>query len=106
MGVLACDHPDLPAFLRAKAGRRRWPTLNLSVALSDRFLRAVENDEAWTLRHACPPAGGQASQRGVRGDDGTWPYARLPARRLWEALTAAACRDAEPGCCSWTRSMR
>ena len=72
MGVLACDHPDLPAFLRAKAGRRRWPTLNLSVALSDRFLRAVENDEAWTLRHACPPAGGQASQRGVRGDDGTW----------------------------------
>lgn len=97
MGVLACDHPDLPAFLRAKAGRRRWPTLNLSVALSDRFLRAVENDEAWTLRHACPPAGGQASQRGVRGDDGTWPYARLPARRLWEALTAAACRDAEPG---------
>lgn len=106
MGVLACDHPDLPAFLHAKAGRRRWPTLNLSVALSDRFLRAVENDEAWTLRHACPPAGGQASQRGVRGDHGTWPYARLPARRLWEALTAAACRDAEPGCCSWTRSMR
>ena len=26
MGVLACDHPDLPAFLHAKAGRRRWPT--------------------------------------------------------------------------------
>ena len=48
MGVLACDHPDLPAFLHAKAGQRRWPTLNLSVALSDRFLRAVENDEAWT----------------------------------------------------------
>ena len=38
-----------PARLPARqGGRRRWPTLNLSVALSDRFLRAVENDEAWT----------------------------------------------------------
>ena len=90
MGVLACDHPDLPAFLHAKAGRRRWPTLNLSVALSDRFLRAVENDEAWTsmparrradrhhseacvatMEHGPMPAGaaavGGADRRGLPG---------------------------------------
>lgn len=97
MAVLACDHPDLPAFLRAKAGRRRWPTFNLSVALSDRFLRAVELDGPWDLRHASRPAPGVAAPQGGRGGDGAWCYARLPARQLWDWLTAAAWRDAEPG---------
>lgn len=97
MAVLACDHPDLPAFLRAKAGRRRWPTFNLSVALSDRFLRAVEHDASWDLRHACPPAAGALSPRAARDSDGCWRYTRLPARQLWEWITSAAWRDAEPG---------
>ena len=105
MGVLACDHPDLPAFLRAKAGRRRWPTLNLSVALSDRFLRAVENDEAWTLRHACRRRADRHHSEACVATMEPGPM-RLPARRLWEALTAAACRTLNRGCCSWTRSMR
>ena len=81
MGVLACDHPDLPAFLHAKAGRRRWPTLNLSVALSDRFLRAVENDEAWTLRRL--PAGGRTG---------------ITARRAWRPWNMALCACRRGGC--------
>ena len=93
MGVLACDHPDLPAFLHACRIFAPLADLNLSVALSDRFLRAVENDEAWTLRHACPPAGGQASQRGVRGDHGTWPYAASPGA----AAVGGADRRGLPG---------
>lgn len=97
MAVLACDHPDLPAFLRAKAGRRRWPTFNLSVALSDRFLRAVEHDAPWELRHACLPAPGAASPQAGRASDGSWCYARLPARQLWDWIINAAWRDAEPG---------
>lgn len=97
MAVLGCDHPDLPEFLGAKAGRRRWPTFNLSVALSDRFLRAVEQDASWDLRHACPPAPGAAGPQAGRDSDGCWRYTRLPARQLWEQITAAAWRDAEPG---------
>lgn len=97
MAVLACDHPDLPAFLRAKAGRRRWPTFNLSVALSDRFLRAVEQDQPWDLRHASPPPPAAASPQAGRDGDGAWRYARLPARQLWDWICTAAWRDAEPG---------
>ena len=93
MAVLRCDHPDLIAFVDAKRGRRRWQTFNVSVAVTDAFMRAIMEDADWPLVHRAAPA--QASA--IHLDDGTWLYGRIPARTLWRAIVDAARESAEPG---------
>src|SRR6476469_3645370 len=49
MATLRCDHPDIEAFIDAKADPARLRNFNLSVLVTDAFIRAVRNDEAWDL---------------------------------------------------------
>src|SRR5258707_5140905 len=42
MGTLRCDHPDIEAFIAAKADPRRLRMVNLSVLVSDEFMGAAE----------------------------------------------------------------
>ena len=41
MGVLRCDHPDIIDFIEAKVGSNAFRNFNLSVGVTDAFLRAV-----------------------------------------------------------------
>jgi ribonucleoside-diphosphate reductase alpha chain len=50
MGVLRVDHPDVLDFVDAKLGGG-LANFNLSVGVTDAFMRAVEQDEAYELRH-------------------------------------------------------
>jgi hypothetical protein len=52
MATLRCDHPDIEAFIDAKADAARLRNFNLSVLVTDAFIRAVRNDEAWDLSFA------------------------------------------------------
>lgn len=97
MAVLRCDHPDLLDFITAKRGRRRWRTFNVSVAVTDAFIRAVMNDGAWVLRHRATPSAHRLATGAHRLADGDWCYATLPARRLWSAIASCARESAEPG---------
>ena len=47
MATLRCDHPDIEAFIDAKADPARLRNFNLSVLVTDAFIRAVRNDAAW-----------------------------------------------------------
>ncbi|MBK6395633.1 MAG: hypothetical protein IPF73_13855 [Betaproteobacteria bacterium] len=49
MGVLACDHPDIHAFVAAKRVAGRLTHFNVSVLVQDAFMRAVAGDGPWTL---------------------------------------------------------
>src|SRR5262249_8143405 len=79
MATLRCDHPDIEAFIDAKADPARLRNFNLSVLLTDAFIRAVHHDETWDLTFD-----GQA-------------YRPLPARALWEGMMRATYDSAEPG---------
>ena len=49
MGVLRADHPDIRSFIKCKTEEGNITNFNISVALTDKFLNAVENDETYEL---------------------------------------------------------
>ncbi|XPV76434.1 MAG: vitamin B12-dependent ribonucleotide reductase [Desulfovibrio sp.] len=49
MGILRVDHPDIITFIRAKEREGELNNFNLSVGLTEKFMKAVENDEEYDL---------------------------------------------------------
>ena len=49
MGVLRVDHPDIEEFVSIKRAPEELTNFNLSVALTDRFMRACEQDGPFSL---------------------------------------------------------
>ncbi len=79
MATLACDHPDIEAFIEAKRQPGRLRMFNLSVLISDAFMDAVKQDAPWQLKF-----GGTA-------------YKTIRARELWDAIMRSTFAFAEPG---------
>lgn len=51
LSILNIDHPDIEEFIEYKKGREnnKLTQFNISVGITDRFMKAVENDEDWNL---------------------------------------------------------
>lgn len=49
MGILRIDHPDILDFINAKKGTGKFSNFNLSVALTDIFMQALEDDKEYPL---------------------------------------------------------
>jgi len=79
MATLACDHPDIEAFIEAKREPGRLRMFNLSVLVTDAFMQAVKEDAPWPLTF------GGVSYKTVR------------ARELWDKIMRATYGFAEPG---------
>ena len=79
MATLRCDHPDIEAFIDAKADAARLRNFNLSVLVTDAFVRAARNDQDWPLVFA-----GKT-------------YRTVRARALWDRMMRATYDYAEPG---------
>lgn len=79
MGVLRVDHPDIEEFIHAKQNQTRLTGFNLSIAVTDEFMRAVESGEGFMLRW--------------NGQD----YREVDARALWETIMRSTWDWAEPG---------
>ena len=47
MCSISCDHPDIEEFIKLKTDVNKATTANLSIRVSDDFMRAVENNEDW-----------------------------------------------------------
>lgn len=47
MAILSVTHPDFLEFLEVKLNRKELTNFNISVAITKRFISAVENDEEW-----------------------------------------------------------
>jgi ribonucleoside-diphosphate reductase alpha chain len=97
MGVLRCDHPDIEEFIHAKdAGDLK--NFNLSVGVTDAFMRAVQNNAEFSLLHHAEPGLAQKAAGAYQDKDrGPWIYRRLPARDLWDQIMRSTYDHAEPG---------
>ncbi|MBX9297007.1 adenosylcobalamin-dependent ribonucleoside-diphosphate reductase [Chromobacterium vaccinii] len=101
MGVLDVSHPDVEDFIHAKdQGDLR--NFNISVGVSDDFMRAVEADADWQLTHAVEPMS-DAFPDSFRREDGLWVYRTVRARELWRQIMESTYDHAEPGVLFMTR---
>jgi len=81
MAVLRVDHPDILEFIHCKTNEDAVTNFNISVGVTDAFMRAVEEDGTIDL---------------VNPQDGeVWKTVR--AREIFDEIVAGAHRNGEPG---------
>ena len=97
MGVLRIDHPDVLEFITAKRTLGRWNNFNVSVGVSDAFMKAVEKDGDIELIHKAKPGELLIASGATQRADGLWIYKTLKARDIWDAVMQSAYDFAEPG---------
>ncbi len=81
MGIMRVDHPDILDFIAAKQQDDRLNNFNISVAVTDSFMRAVENDEDYALVN---PRSGDVVKR-------------LHARKVFRSMVTLAWKNGDPG---------
>jgi ribonucleoside-diphosphate reductase alpha chain len=81
MGILRVDHPDILDFIDCKQDITKITNFNISVAITDAFMTAVEKGEAYEL---LSPRDGAV-------------VGRLDARGVFDRIVANAWRTGEPG---------
>ncbi len=81
MGIMRVDHPDILDFITAKHDDDRLNNFNISVAVTDEFMRAVEADEEYPLVN---PRSGET----VRS---------LRARKVFNSMITLAWKNGDPG---------
>ena len=102
MGVLRVDHPDIEDFITCKTDENHITNFNISVGITDAFMRAVETDGDWDLRF---PDVLSPQYRGFKGTLEQAEAAGIPirtyktvrARELYEKIVHQAHHNGEPG---------
>ncbi|HQU15478.1 MAG: ribonucleoside-diphosphate reductase, adenosylcobalamin-dependent [Chromatiales bacterium 21-64-14] len=97
MGVLRCDHPDIETFIEAKRTVGRLTQFNVSIGVTDAFMRAVEEDASWELIHEAEPNAETKASGAYLREGGLWVYRTVRARALWGRIMENTYDHAEPG---------
>jgi ribonucleoside-diphosphate reductase alpha chain len=97
MGTLSDHHPDILDFVKAKQTQGELTNFNVSVLVSDKFMKAVADGAMWTLWHDKPrsPLHEKTDIRDCTG--AVYVYDQIPARELWELITRSTYKYSEPG---------
>lgn len=81
MGILRVDHPDILEFISCKQTEGQIANFNISVALTDTFMKCVENNMEYDL---IDPHNGEV-------------FGRLNARSVFDLIANMAWQNGEPG---------
>jgi ribonucleoside-diphosphate reductase alpha chain len=103
MLILNDWHPDLLEFISAKREMGKITNANISVGISDAFMKAVHDDADWPL--VFPDTSGPDFDEHWDGDLNAWKAAGRPviqhrtvkAREVWNQIIESAWASAEPG---------
>lgn len=81
MGMLRVDHPDILDFIVVKEKEGVLRNFNISVLITDKFMRALQKDKDFELIN---PRNGEVVKR-------------LKARAIWNLIITMAWKNGEPG---------
>jgi ribonucleoside-diphosphate reductase alpha chain len=103
MFMLDVWHPDVLNFINAKRDMSKITNANVSVGVTDPFMKALAEDEDWTF--IFPDTTHPLYDEDWNGDINNWverglpvvEYDTVPARRIWESISEAAHASGEPG---------
>lgn len=81
MGILRVDHPDIEEFIEAKLDNEKFVNFNLSVGMTDHFMKAVQKSQSFYL---VDPYDGKKKKK-------------ILARNLFRKIAEAAWKTGDPG---------
>lgn len=81
MGILRVDHPDIMDFINMKSDMKTLQNFNISVAITNRFIEALEKDEEYELLNP-------RTKEIVK---------KIPARMVFDLIIANAWKNGDPG---------
>ena len=87
MGILGISHPEIKDFIHMKDDDKTAQNFNISIAITDDFMKAVENDEDWDL---VVPQDSEAKDAGTIIET-------VKARELWQDIISSAWKTGDPG---------
>jgi ribonucleoside-diphosphate reductase alpha chain len=102
MAVLRVDHPDVEDFITSKTNENHITNFNISVGITDAFMRAVKENKDWELRFP------DITEMKYRKFSGTLEqaerdgiairtYRKLKAREIFNKIVKQAHHNGEPG---------
>ncbi len=81
MGIMRIDHPDILAFIKCKEDNTKLNNFNISAGLTEKFMKAVENDEEYPL---ISPRDNKVVEK-------------LKAKEVFDLIVKMAWKNGEPG---------
>lgn len=102
MAVLRVDHPDVEDFITCKINENQITNFNISVGITDAFMKAVKDNKDWALRFpdildmkqkAFSGTLEQAEAAGIT----IHTYKKIKARELFNKIVKQAHHNGEPG---------
>jgi ribonucleoside-diphosphate reductase alpha chain len=81
MGILRVDHPDILSFITCKEDNGKLNNFNISVAVTEKFMKAVEEDKEYELIN---PHDNQVA-------------GKLRAKEVYDLIVKQAWKNGEPG---------
>ena len=82
------SHPEVMDFIDAKVVHGKISHFNISVAINDEFIQAVETDSNWTFKF---------NQK---------EYGTIKAKIIWKKIVDNMIKSAEPGLINWTNFQK
>ena len=88
LALMSVSHPDISEFIDAKLVHGILTYYNISVAVTDEFLEAVESDGDWEFKFAHQT------------------YGKVKARSIWDNIIDNMVNCAEPGLLNWNNLIK
>ena len=90
MITISVHHPDVEQFAKMKADKTAVTKANVSIRITDEFMRAVESDSDYEQRWPC---------------EGEAKFSRrVSAKAVWNTIVEMATLHAEPGLIFWDKA--
>ena len=93
MMSISINHPDSESFIDSKMEQGRITNANVSVRISDEFMKAVKENKPFVQKYPID-------------SDNPWFTKEIDAKRLWDKIIHNAWQSAEPGVLFWDTITR